>query len=304
MECLKPINIRSTEKYFNLTGRTYMQVPCGKCEACIESKRNMWYIRLLCEKRDSISCYFVTLTYRDECLPINSLGYPTFDKRDVQLFLKRLRKYISTHSKENYPLRYFLVSEYGSDFLRPHYHLLLFNFPPELDCYKTILNTWGKGFVSSTKMTNSRIGYCSNYMYGKSDMPPKFMCDESNKLFMLSSRKPGIGFSYLNDAVIQYHRDTLTNYIVDDKNVKFAIPRYLSDKIFTDEQKVLLFLENRERIKAHELELIAEHLAYINEFGPDAAYFSPVEQRKLDFKRKFYNKVKSHRKNQLTKKIK
>lgn len=302
MQCLKPIKVRCTEEQFNAFGRTFMEVPCGKCEACIDNKRKNWYIRLVYEQAFSINSYFVTLTYDDVNLPLNSLGYPTFNKRDVQLFLKRLRRYCSKFS--DIPVRFFLVSEYGSHYMRPHYHLLIFNVPDKIDVYNVIKEKWGKGFISASKATCSRIGYCANYMYGKSDMPPQYLCDDSNKLFVLCSRRPGIGYDYINDDVFDYHRKTLNNFMLDSKGIKYAMPRYLSDKIFTKEEKLELFKRNRDRLKEIELEEISEHIDYIQEHGPDAAHYTPKIQRQLEFKRKFYNKLKSHRKKQLNKKIK
>lgn len=98
---------------------------------------------------------FVTLTYNKDnlaprearepsvpCpLPLNSArrtntnnGYPTHEDahdqpaslqvRDVQLFLKRLRK---DQGKRGLPkIKFYAVGEYGDTYGRPHYHLALF----------------------------------------------------------------------------------------------------------------------------------------------------------------------------------
>lgn len=66
---------------------------------------------------------FLTLTYSDEHLPLTDTGLPTLDPRRLQLFLKRLRK-----AHEPNTFRFFGVGEY-SDAWRPHYHLILFNYP-------------------------------------------------------------------------------------------------------------------------------------------------------------------------------
>lgn len=44
--------------------------------------------------------------------------------RDAQLFIKRLRKYIDKYFHEK--IRYYIIGEYGTSSLRPHWHLLLF----------------------------------------------------------------------------------------------------------------------------------------------------------------------------------
>ncbi len=74
----------------------------------------------------------MTLTYDDEHLPINDYvdsdgvihGKPTLRKRDVQLFLKRLRK---NYKYDNH-IKYFCCGEYGGKTFRPHYHLIIFGF--------------------------------------------------------------------------------------------------------------------------------------------------------------------------------
>lgn len=45
--------------------------------------------------------------------------------RDAQLFMKRLRKRIKTQYNEE--IRYYIIGEYGTQFLRPHWHLLIFH---------------------------------------------------------------------------------------------------------------------------------------------------------------------------------
>lgn len=65
-----------------------------------------------------VNC-FLTLTYRDECLPL----YSSLDYRHFQLFMKRLRRRFSSAC-----IRFYMCGEYGSDFSRPHFHVCLFNF--------------------------------------------------------------------------------------------------------------------------------------------------------------------------------
>ena len=58
----------------------------------------------------------IALAKRDEPMSLN--------KREFQLFMKRLRKRFSN-------VRYFMCGEYGDLFKRPHYHAILFglDFP-------------------------------------------------------------------------------------------------------------------------------------------------------------------------------
>jgi hypothetical protein len=92
-------------------------IPCGRCAGCRLERARQWAMRCMHEARMHKDNCFVTLTYRNECLPDNGF----LVRRDTQLFFKRLRK-------ARYPgIRYFGSGEYGSLNKRPHYHILLFN---------------------------------------------------------------------------------------------------------------------------------------------------------------------------------
>ena len=44
-------------------------VPCGKCAACLQEKANKRTVRIKNHCSDDLTCLFVTLTYRNECVP-------------------------------------------------------------------------------------------------------------------------------------------------------------------------------------------------------------------------------------------
>ena len=118
--CLTPIYLKKEKIIQKLKDSYHMQqVPCGRCIECLKLRVNSWYVRINEELKISSSAYFVTLTYEHE--PITPDGEPTLDYRDIQLFMKRLRKC------QDEKIRYFIVGEYGSKTGRPHYHALLFN---------------------------------------------------------------------------------------------------------------------------------------------------------------------------------
>lgn len=251
MQCFNPVKIYFSEDKIKerlldeslpvpLRMATYVYVPCGKCEACLSNRRNAWSFRLLQEMKVSESCYFLTLTYDDEHLPlqiVNKLGSIDYvgvvSKRDCQLFLKRLRKSI-----EPFKIRYFLVSEYGPQTDRPHYHMILFNFPHlllnKLNDY--LRDSWDLGFVRVDPINIARIQYVTSYCLDSSTLPPYLP-----KNFMLCSRRPGLGSSYLdNDSIVSYHRNNLDNfgYMSDGSSPrKVKLPRYYSDKLFSESEK-------------------------------------------------------------------
>lgn len=107
-----------------------IQLPCGKCIGCRLEYSRQWANRLMLELEYHDSAYFVTLTYNDFCVPKGYYADPetgeamesmTLCKRDVQLFMKRLRK-----AREDDRIRFYCAGEYGPSTMRPHYHMILF----------------------------------------------------------------------------------------------------------------------------------------------------------------------------------
>nr|DAQ74551.1 MAG TPA: Replication associated protein [Microviridae sp.] len=105
--------------------RIFMLTSCGHCVLCDASKsRKMQYRCILESSVHANPPMFVTLTYDNE-------NYPQDDKdlkgitRELQLFHKRLRKYLADHDQPT-DFKYFVVSEYGSQRKRLHYHGLYF----------------------------------------------------------------------------------------------------------------------------------------------------------------------------------
>lgn len=263
MQCLKPVKIQLSDEQvqhrlslpdtFPLSYRLarFVYVPCGKCEACQMKKRQQWSFRLRNEMETSNSAYFITLTYDDDSLTYNFqnidgkvVPVPIVVKKDVQLFLKRLRKHLDSYNEakridnpnfENVRLRYFLVSEYGPNTLRPHYHMLLFNFPNDLTnkIDEFIDKSWGNGFISISPVTDARIMYLCSYCLDNSTLP-KYLAPN----FMLCSRKPGIGSSFFDkdntiSKLFSDESDIVTT-IVNGKPFSQRIPRYYKDKLFDE----------------------------------------------------------------------
>lgn len=292
--CLSPLTLKcETPSDIRRFGR-FKHVPCGKCSACIDNKRKEWYFRLKQESRYSYNAHFITLTYANEYLPRNSLGFPTFRKKDIQDFLKRFRYYVAEHQKDNpYELkvRYFCISEYGGKKGRPHYHLLIFNIPRDIDVYLLTRKSWSFGRISASLINNARIGYCANYMYGKSELMPDEFVDETNNIFMLASRRPGIGYNYITQEIIDYHNRGLINYVTDDSK-KQALPRYYKDKLFDESTLKLVQHKSYKEAQEKRAEEILKDFNYLQKYGWDKA--SPSQQKRESFDRFFKNKVKNH----------
>lgn len=100
----------------------------------------------------------MTLTYNDWHLPEDR----SICKETAQKFLKRLRYHLKRK------MRYYMVGEYGSDFMRPHYHAILFGVGlNERDpLYKSWMDEDGEeiGFVSVSGVGPESARYVSGYV--------------------------------------------------------------------------------------------------------------------------------------------
>lgn len=205
-----------------------MAFPCGQCPECLKRRASGWSFRLVREGRRSSSAYFVTLTYKDA--PMSNNNFMTLQKSDVQKYIKRLRKINGNK------IKYYTVGEYGTDYSRPHYHIILFNaFLP------TITKAWsleGKtlGTVWIDEVNEATIGYTLKYMC-KDKKVPLFKNDDRQKEFSIMSK--GLGSNYLTKEMRQWHKNDLENrmYCPLEEGKKIAMPRYYKQKIYTDTER-------------------------------------------------------------------
>ncbi|WGL31356.1 replication initiator protein [Dipodfec virus UOA04_Rod_975] len=188
-------------------------------------RRSQWKKRLFAEwKYNTGSTFFVTLTYEDSHVPVvfDEFDVPLFyttSKRDVQLFWKRVRK---KYSNTIGSLRYFIVSEFGDDTHRPHYHALIFteNIVTEDYMKSVILDCWQNGYIIDVQYLKSRSGisYVVDYIQKNT---------ASSGTFALMSRRPGIGYRYIEKQKT-FHSPQCE---VD--------PLYLTPKEYSDYAKML-----------------------------------------------------------------
>lgn len=146
---------------------------------------------------------FVTLTFSDEHLP----AHGSVDPRDVQLFLKRLRKAFPS------PIRYFAVGEYGDETERPHYHLALFGFPhcrrtntritrtnePCCEICSLLQSTWGLGNIYSGTLELKSAQYVAGYINKKMTRPDDFRLKGRWPEFARMSLRPGLGLGMMHE---------------------------------------------------------------------------------------------------------
>lgn len=269
-------------------------VPCSKCPDCKRRMVSAWSFRLRQELKRSVSAHFITLTYGAKTLPISeSSGLPTLSKRDVQNFIKRLRKLQSGACgvveglQRNWcdcSIKYFACGEYGGNNGRPHYHVLLFNSKVEL-----IELAWSLeddefvrqpiGNVHFGSVTPASIGYTLKYM----------MKGTKNDEFRLMSK--GLGENYLTDAMKRWHYDDVENRMycnVDGKKV--CMPRFYKDRIYD--------LETREWVSFKQMGKVSEKLLKCQEeaikaFGDD--WEAKLDEQKVNAFNLMFKNAKKNR---------
>jgi hypothetical protein len=210
-----------------------------------------WSFRLVQEDKRAYSSSFLTLTYNTQHVPLSKKGFMTLSKTDLQSFFKRLRYYEKEHryrtdSKNNSPIRYYAVGEYGSRFSRPHYHIILFNASIE-----SIEKAWcidGKpiGEIYHGYVSEASVGYCLKYI-NKPSKIPLHQNDDRKKEFALMSKR--LGDNYINDRTKKWHTSNLHGnyYLPLQDGKKASIPRYYKEKLYAEEQrKAIGFLKRIE----------------------------------------------------------
>jgi hypothetical protein len=241
MACDTPFYVNNPRYPIHSNDRQ-VPVPCGKCPACLSRRTSVWTFRLKTHAKNAISSYFITLTYDTRFVPISSRGFLTLDKRDVQLYFKRLRK---LHGKTHEPLKYYLAGEYGSKTFRPHYHIILFNANIEL-----IHKAWDKGEVHIGELTEASAAYTAKYI-NKGKIIPMHKNDDRLPEFSLMSKK--LGLNYLSEKIINYHRaDIERNFITLEDGKKISLPRYFREKIWTESERRTQADKLAEKFKAIE----------------------------------------------------
>ena len=128
------IDVFDLDKYLLVDSSTgesvniYQLVTCNHCVLCNHRKRNKFKYRTLIESsKHTNSPFFITLTYDDVHYPLDDKDTSSF-VRELQLFNKRLRKYLSYHDTPT-SYKYCFVSEYGTAHSRLHFHGLIFGLP-------------------------------------------------------------------------------------------------------------------------------------------------------------------------------
>lgn len=221
-----------------------MTVPCGKCIPCLMNRASVWTTRLMNEKNYYDDSVFVTLTYDEKHMPENM----SINKRDPQLFFKRLRKKLGGRE-----IKYYLGAEYGGRYKRPHYHAIIYNVNSKESA--DITSAWGRGFVHVGSVTDDSCNYVAKYIIGKEEnVKPVGAVKE----FSLMSK--GMGKRWVE----KYKNEIFNRGFIVQNGYKKALPRYYRERVYDDQDKRDT-LEER-RIKFH-LENNKKELDNIEKMG-------------------------------------
>lgn len=222
-----------------------IQVPCRQCTGCRLDQSREWAVRCVNEARMYEQNCFITLTYNEEKLPEDE----GLQLDHVQRFMKRLRK------KVGKKLKYFSCGEYGDKNLRPHYHMLLFNYDfDDKKYFRTTKNgdklytsqklddLWidtddkkSLGFATLGELTFKSAGYTARYCLKKRNGIKAFtryaeMDYVTGKV--IAWRKPdysaqsnGLGLTYLKKYLYEVYPD---DFIIVD-GVRHPPPKFYDE---------------------------------------------------------------------------
>lgn len=272
----------SPKYVYNSYIKQSMFVPCGKCPACLNTRSRNWVVRLEQESRCHKYVVFFTLTYAPDFVPtmdFDSNSSTFYDKttgecidvssdianayslvhnqifylrkRDIQLFMKRLRKRTSNLLHDSYTdekIRYYIAGEYGPTTLRPHYHGLLF-FDSDVTAEKIgdmLHQSWSikqedgtrkmLGYLNWSFVENTASSYVASYVNCFAHLPKILQC-KSVRPFALFSKCPPLGTLLTNEKEVREIFDSCATHVTiyDSQSSKYVdVPlwRSFKDRLF------------------------------------------------------------------------
>lgn len=216
-----------------------MACPCTKCMPCRFNRRRLWTHRMMLETMKHSECCFLTLTYDDDHLPSGGTLVP----RDVQLFLKRLRKAVAP-----LVIRYFFVGEYGDKTQRPHYHAAIFGIGTGFT--KLVEKAWGLGHCMLGDLNLHSAQYIAGYTVKKMTAKDDKRLNGRHPEFARMSLRPGIGALAVADIFKALQNEYGVKYLIDTGDVprslkvggkNMPLGRYIRRKI---REKIGIYHEN------------------------------------------------------------
>lgn len=216
-------------------------VPCKMCIECRNMRREEFTQRLLHEwQTQGFIGSFITLTYRDEDLPIllplgsAVVGHwfgstppafgSTLSRKDASQFTDKLGKRI--RRKYGHGIKYILAAEYGDEGHRPHYHGIIIGLPGSER--KMLLECWNKGMVSIDPISHADIRYTLKYIdkqiFGANDL--YFNYGDFEPPFAHFSK--GLGVDWIEKNIDKFDRFGKIKF--NDSGKSYTLNPYYRDK--------------------------------------------------------------------------
>lgn len=162
-----------------------------------------------------------------------------FSKRDIDRFIKYLRK--------NRPgLRFFLVSEYGGEGHRSHYHMILIlpceGYLGTLEDIRSLIDkVWQRGRTQVVNVTDGRLHYITKYALKDSDQFGSAPRTSPLYPFRRISTATGLGRKYMeSERIRRFHindNEHFRLYVNYGGDRRLRLPRYFKDRIFDDDMR-------------------------------------------------------------------
>lgn len=171
-------------------------VACRECWQCRETKVDDWVGRNIAESKTAKAAHVVTLTYGQDRTTgdIDHIRAAILTYSDVQKYLKYLRA-------DGFPVRYFVVGEYGSMKGRAHWHIIMYwqeNVPDHVLRENFMQKHWPHGWSYWDKCSPEAIRYACKYLL-------KDPADEEKQGWgPMPSKKPPLGHDYFRQLAEQY----------------------------------------------------------------------------------------------------
>lgn len=265
MRCATPIvkkaqngSVWTTEEFHTV------EFPCGKCLDCINRRASGWATRLQEELKVSETAAFITLTYDDDHLDFTENGLMTVSRETLKAFHKRYKEAIRKDSGKT-GIKYYAVSEYGSQTNRPHYHGIYFNIPKLAMVEEYIQRSWQKGHVHVANVELGSILYVTGYLKSQIKLRERDPLDD--RVLEFSHMSKGLGSSWITKQKREFYKKNLHPYMINQYGEKVPFPRYYKDKIYlNDYEKELVNRKAREFAEENKVFESSKHkIDYVKE---------------------------------------
>lgn len=278
----------------------YVSVGCGQCYECRKQKASQWRVRMMEEIRHDKTGLFVTLTFNPEKYEYYK-NKSEINEDDNELATSAIRDFLErVRKKTKKSMKHWFITEKGhTGTKRIHIHGIVWGENAE----ELIRGKWQNGFVYIGDYVNEQtINYIIKYVT---------KVDIENREFkgkILTSA--GIGKNYINreDKKNNKYKPNETNELYRSRNgLKYALPLYYRNKIYTEEEREKLWIEKIENgikwVCGDKVKIDNEeaYMNLLNEWRTKTERMYKFEEKKWNEK-KYLNKLKKMRENLRNKK--